>query len=216
MSDGLCGGAATGLSQDTLELIMRQLEIERKAVVEGDLLVRTRGPDPDDIASVSVYQHGSAHLQLFGEDVSPDQRATLRRLGAARAFTDQRAVEAVIGPREREHFRIYTFDRSAPAAGVVAEDNVWSLYHGEVLASRAFSSREGRRAAELAVETKPPFRRRGFARRVACAWADAQLTQGRIAFYSHAVSNAASQALATSLPVTERFEVVTYTALGRG
>ena len=61
--------------------------------------------------------------------------------------------------------------------------------------------RENDASAEAAVETLPQFRRKGFARATASAWADAVISAGKIAFFSHSRDNAASEALAKSLGV---------------
>jgi RimJ/RimL family protein N-acetyltransferase len=76
--------------------------------------------------------------------------------------------------------------------------------------SWAWSSRTNAKAAELAIETKPAFRRRGFARQVAAAWARYQLQQQKIAFYSHLHDNLPSRALAASLGVVHIMDVVGY------
>ncbi len=68
------------------------------------------------------------------------------------------------------------------------------------------------RAAELAVETSPEYRRRGFARQVVAAWAAHELSAGRVAFYSYFTGNEASAALARSLGVTLYAEWVAFVA----
>ena len=69
---------------------------------------------------------------------------------------------------------------------------------------------ESKQAAELAVETAPGYRRLGYARQVVAAWASHVLGEGKVAFYSHEVGNAASEALAHSLGVVQYAVVTTY------
>lgn len=66
----------------------------------------------------------------------------------------------------------------------------------------AWSERQNETCAEAAVETLPEYRRRGYARQATAAWAAQVLHSGRVAFFSHAVHNTASQALARSLGVS--------------
>ena len=47
--------------------------------------------------------------------------------------------------------------------------------------------------------TLPEFRRRGYARQVTAAWAHDIQQQDKVPFYSHRLSNLASQAVARSL-----------------
>ena len=76
--------------------------------------------------------------------------------------------------------------------------------------SWAWTSQESDQAAELAVETEPEYRRRGYARQVVAAWATHVLQENKVAFYSHEVDNTASEALARSLGVVQYAVVTTY------
>ena len=58
-------------------------------------------------------------------------------------------------------------------------------------------------AAELALEVLPEYRRRGYGRQVASAWANHIMQEGLVAFYSHLHDNLPSQALAQSLGVVQ-------------
>jgi hypothetical protein len=66
-----------------------------------------------------------------------------------------------------------------------------------------WSQEQNEKAAELALEALPQFRRRGYGRQVAAAWANHIMRDGRIAFYSHLHDNTPSQALANSLGVVQ-------------
>jgi predicted GNAT family acetyltransferase len=77
-------------------------------------------------------------------------------------------------------------------------------------AAEAWSARSTDESAELAVETRPEYQRRGYGRQVCAAWANDQLDTGRIAFFSHAVENVASAALAKSLGVRHFMDNVNY------
>ncbi len=65
-------------------------------------------------------------------------------------------------------------------------------------------------AAEVAVETLPAFRRRGYGRQVTAAWVYHVMRAGKIAFFSHERDNLASQVLAQSLGAVQYSSVVGY------
>jgi ribosomal protein S18 acetylase RimI-like enzyme len=67
----------------------------------------------------------------------------------------------------------------------------------------AWSQEKNEKAAELAVEVLPQYRRRGYGRQVASAWANHIIQQRLVAFYSHLHDNVPSQALARSLDVVQ-------------
>lgn len=63
--------------------------------------------------------------------------------------------------------------------------------------------RQTDKAAELALEVLPIYRRRGYGRQLAAAWANHIMHQGLVAFYSHLHDNLPSQTLAQSLGVVQ-------------
>lgn len=194
------------------EAVRLQLELERIGVAAGNVMVRLPGPDPDDIPRVAIYRHRAGWAFLCDETITGSARMRLRSLDAPTLFDDQAAVEAVIGPTRRAAYRTHTFDVVPDATGenVVAEPGLWAVYDGGRRVAWASSSREGPRAAELAVETLPEYRRRGYARRVASAWAAARLAAGKTCFYSYLIDNHPSAMLARSLGVVWQFDVATY------
>jgi RimJ/RimL family protein N-acetyltransferase len=102
----------------------------------------------------------------------------------------------VIGPEHREFLRAHyswTADHLAaywPCVAVVADDDV---------VSACFSARLTPAAAEAGVDTVEAFRGRGYAVRVAAAWANLVRQSGRVPIYSTSWDNAASQAVARKL-----------------
>lgn len=65
-------------------------------------------------------------------------------------------------------------------------------------------------AGEAWVRTLPQFRLRGYARQVTAAWASDLLERGKTAFYSHAIENTASGAVASSLGLNEFITGIAY------
>ena len=84
------------------------------------------------------------------------------------------------------------------------------ILHKDEIISQAWASRCNVRAAELAVETDPNFRRRGYARQVCSAWAAYHLEYNRVAFYSHLYHNDASRALAQNLGLVPFLDAIGY------
>jgi RimJ/RimL family protein N-acetyltransferase len=135
------------------------------------------------------------------------------RIGSRRSGRAE--VEATGGPA------FWFPDGLAQPEGVVTVDDERRLTHhfrgwvpGEIAAGRApvlavieeghpvsvcFSARLSGAAAEAGVETAQAFRGRGFASRVATAWALATRASGRAPLYTTAWSNAASLAVARKL-----------------
>jgi predicted GNAT family acetyltransferase len=83
------------------------------------------------------------------------------------------------------------------------------LVSGEPV-SWAWTANESKQAAELAVETAPEYRQRGYARQAAAAWANHMLGEGKVAFYSYEIGNIASEALTHSLGVVQYAVVTKY------
>jgi predicted GNAT family acetyltransferase len=79
-----------------------------------------------------------------------------------------------------------------------------------VVVAACMSGRENEEAAECYTFTEPAFRRQGFGQRVTVAWGQAVLQSCKIAFYSYAQDNRASQALAKSLSLVRQLRLVTY------
>ncbi|MGH2485624.1 MAG: GNAT family N-acetyltransferase, partial [Ktedonobacterales bacterium] len=90
----------------------------------------------------------------------------------------------------------------------------WPVYavlrDGAVVAT-CVSTREIERAGEAWVQTARAYRGRGYARQVTAAWGDALLRQGKVAFYSHALDNAASAGVARTLRLAPYLHDVGYT-----
>lgn len=77
-----------------------------------------------------------------------------------------------------------------------------ALSDGEVV-SVCHSARNAARAAEAGVETVTEYRGRGYAPAVVAAWARAVRAKGRVPLYSTSWENAASQAVARTLGLTQ-------------
>lgn len=197
------GMKATETARDLTYL---QFELECIGLDENGLLTRIPGDNPDDIARFFIASYPTGYETFFRADIDSDIIQQLQLVSAERLFNDSDMVKAVLYqsllPQEPSRFVSYVFTRRPlpvefPDVSQQEEDFV-ILNKGRII-SRAWASRHNVRAAELAVETSPDFRRRGYARQVCLAWAAYYLGHSRVAFYSHLNSNNASRALAQNL-----------------
>jgi GNAT superfamily N-acetyltransferase len=194
-----------------------QLELECIGVRNG-LLVRIPCDEPDDIARFTIARHADGYTAYVRHDVTPHVRDQLRALPPSAAWSDTAMVTNILaadhgGDIDVWRGRPYTFQRLPEEhefPDVVQNGDGFAVVVDGIHASWAWSARSNRRAAELAVETVPAFRQRGYARQVVLAWARHQLNQGKVAFYSHASENVASQALAASVGVVHFMDIVNY------
>jgi hypothetical protein len=209
------------------ELVRIQLTLECKGVVEGDRLVRIPCAEPDDIPRVFIAQYDGGCASYVRHDVPVRIYERLVALPPEEAMRDHEAVKRLLAEDvpcdEVSRGKSYLFPdtlshrdypdavRLGPESRAVLEDfaqvlgkfversPVFAVLAGGRVASMCVSSRENAVAAEAWVETRPEFRRRGFAGQVTAAWGHELVRRGKIPFYSHRVENTASESVARSL-----------------
>lgn len=180
----------------------------------------TRWRFRDDVADEII---GRLEPLLRAEPAEPDLRQSPRHLVTyLKAHSAGRAPEVHAGP---EHL----FPETIPAFGDVTpitRDNLdllarigWNLeqlnldfearapylavIQDGAAVSVCFSSRLTEHVAEAGVETAPAFRGRGYAPRVAAAWAEAVRASGRFPIYGTSWDNLASQVVARKLGLVQ-------------
>jgi GNAT superfamily N-acetyltransferase len=185
---------------DPRELDVLQLELECKAVVDGDRLVRIPGDEPDDIEGIQVvrYPDGECRFRVR-HDIDHELYAKVAALGADTLYEHPETLSA-----SWRRLTSYTFPAmmSAPQGVLeIARESRMSfeVHVDDAVASLCCSSRENDKAAEAWVETEPFHRRRGYARAVVAAWACSVRDAGKVALYTHSEDNVASAAVAASL-----------------
>jgi hypothetical protein len=198
---------------NSARLIQLQVELEYRRDTDG-LLVPF--PGSTEQARFAVYRYTGGNVRYFRHDLLPDVRRRLGALSPDQAYEACELVARVLGgdvacdgPFVSCVFAAMP-DR-CEFADVRLQDSCHVVLAGGEPVAWAWSSRENGTAAELAVETAPAFRRRGYGRQVAAAWAHGVLQQGKVAFYSYAETNVASEGLAHSLGVLAFARVVAYT-----
>lgn len=195
------------------ELYEKQLELECKRLLSSGRLESFPCDNPDGLAMVSAvrFLDGTGEAIRLRVDAADDVELLARRLtvsdlleaaepGSTAGVVMRRNFSGRTGILDRVPDRS-EFPDAEPGGGG------WIVRIAGDVAARAFSARENSVAAELSVETTPGYRRRGFARQVAAAWAAGVVASDRVAFYSYDFSNTASAALAQSLDVRFQFDV---------
>ncbi len=111
----------------------------------------------------------------------------------------------------------YIFDSSPspisfPDVTVIKQNNNYTfvIIKDGLVVSKAFTWGENLRAAEVEVETLEDYRRKGFGKQTVSAWANWQVNNSRIAFFSHEYSNIASEILAKKLNLQKIASILIY------
>ena len=203
---------------NALEFLHLQLELECKRVTAEGVMAPLSCDDPDEIPRLFVARHAQGWTVYFRHDVEPSVQRQLCARPPEQLWAEPEIVYMILPPEKANggtswRGRTYHFATSPSlslAADVVEHDGTFVILEDGQPVARAWSSRMNERAAELALETLPRYRRRGYAYQVAVAWAAQQLKQQKVAFYSHLAQNDASQALAAKLEVTHLFDAVGY------
>lgn len=184
-------------------LVQCQVGLEYQLDPDGRLAPITGSTEK---ACYLVHRFLNTYLSYFSNQLPARIINELEKIGPQAAFEAPgeilRALDGVEYSARSEPFLTYTF-RTKPSEAefpLVRENNgrFEVLIDGRPV-SWAWSVRENEHCAEVAVETLPEHRQRGYARQVTAAWGNTILCQGRTPFFSHAETNLASAALARSL-----------------
>ena len=196
-----------------LDLIRLNTEIENLVNSDGDL-----APIPGkDSAIFAIHRHEGGYVYYFRYDVLPSIRQQIEALDPEEALYSHDTVKHILAPYAlcnkvfagKGHY----FDRipspdEFPAA--ILHEGCYVIMADGKPVSWAWTQDRNDRAAELAVETLPQYRRRGHARQVVAAWASHVVKSGKVAFFSHKIGNVPSEALARSLGVVQYAISVVY------
>jgi RimJ/RimL family protein N-acetyltransferase len=187
-----------------LHMALECIEVD----AQGDL-IRLPCEDPDDIHRLYIARHGDRYHVYFRHDVPEEVRTALRSLSDEELFLEHDRVKSIFtqysAPVEGMHIgRSYVHPTlpvvpDQPEITYFADQDRCALLHDEVMVAQCMSIRADAQSAEAYVETHPDFRRQGYGKIVTTAWAHRVVTSGRLPFYSHRITNTASQKLAESL-----------------
>jgi len=195
------------MSLDAPHLVRLQVELEYQVNPAGHLLPF---PGSDEQAKFIVYRTAQDFERFFRHDLPETTRTALIEADPARIFDDPSAILSILGsgkpaggiPVFSSGVLLAVPDQVADIQAVY-RDQMWVIDLAGETAAYAWSVRQNDASAELAVEVETGYRRRGFGRQLAAAWARQVLESGRVAFYSYRLDNLPSMALARSLSVVE-------------
>jgi hypothetical protein len=204
-------------SISALDLIHLQLELECIGFNEHGFLTRIAGDHPDDIARIFIAKYAEDYALYFRDDIDQAIVKRLRSFSSEQLYMDTNTVKSILYqsmvPQTPYRFTSYVFEKCPlpdEFPDVIRQDERFVILHDGKAVSKAWSSRRNAHAAELAVETDPDFRRRGYAYQVCSAWAAYHILHDRIAFYSHLGTNDVSRALAQNLAVVPFLNGINY------
>jgi len=196
-----------------VDLIRLNMEIESVINLDGDL-----EPLPEKESAIfSISRHRDGYVTYFRQDVPSAIRERLRALDVDRLLDDHEMVKRILSEHTpcknvfagRSCYLTHTPSPDEFPDAVLHEGCYVIMVDGKPV-SWAWTQDGNEQAAELAVETLPEFRRRGYGRQVVAAWAANVIGSGKVAFYSYIIGNVASEALARSLEVVQYAIMTTY------
>jgi hypothetical protein len=199
-------------------LIRLSIELENQLTANGDL-VSLPGKD---ITLYVISQYENGWISHFHQDIPSQIRSQISSLDPLSALNDEETIKRILS----QHITCdevfpgigYYFAEAPPETSfpdVIWHQGCYVVFANGAPVSWAWSSESNQNAVELAVETDVPYRRKGYARQVASAWAYHNIRDGKVAFYSHRVDNTPSQRLAVKLGVVRYARISTYAASKR-
>jgi hypothetical protein len=210
---------------NALELIRIHLELECIGIDDNNNLYQISCANPDDLPRFYIAHHDRGYSRYFRYDLPQFICDQLIALAPPTALHDTEAVRIILAqdaPCQEMHVgKSYVFpaslspglyadavhlneshraliDSFSPGMNVT-DKAVFAILAEEQVVSTCESSRENERAGEAWVQTLSAFRGRGYAQQVTAAWASHLQQQGKIPFYSHKLTNLASQSVAHKL-----------------
>ena len=188
-----------------------QVELEYELDDAGRLVPY---PGSSERARSIVYRYGGDCAKFFRHDVPTSVKRRLEELPCEEATGNPESVTRILGDGGDTFVGRANVFNAEPSLddhlNVVRREGRFTIVLKGEPVSWAWSVRKNDVSAEVAVETSLAYRRRGYARQVAAAWAAEVAKQGKVAFFSHAEDNLASMRLARSLNLTEFARVAAY------
>lgn len=193
------------------DLIQLQIELEYQLDAQEHIIPF---PGSSEQARLIIYQSSNGIWSFFQPDFPPTVKEEILWVGSRQAFESPQEFQKSLSKLGQYQlcgpFHSYIFPENFAGDFPEVRENGgrYEILIDKVPVSWAWSIRENQYCCEVAVETAPGFRQRGFARRVTAAWGQAIQRQGRVAFYSHAADNHPSRALARSLGLVKFAESI--------
>ena len=162
----------------------------------------------EDLPRIHAHKYEGGFLAHIRSDLPLSIKTKLHALSSEEIWTNQDLVADIlsedapcknIGIDRIYYFRDLPDKKDFP--DVEFENKCYVIKIDDEIASEAFSASENEFIADLAVETKEGYRRKGYARQVASAWGFNVIKSNRIGLYIHDSENFPSESLAKSLGV---------------
>ena len=192
---------------DAPELLTRLFELEHGSqVIDG---IASASQAVSSVPRATYYVHDGGHILIVRRGLPAVVHSELEALEPQRAITAPGLVASILeqhGPCEEVYSRtVHVFTHVPDVDGPVArsQDGRWCVQVDGQIVSEAWSAAENELAASVRVDTLRAFRGRGLAGNVVAAWVHQILESGRTPFYTHAIDNHASAALARKLGAVE-------------
>ncbi len=200
-------------TRNALDLIRLNTEIEQEINAAGELVPR---PGKGRVF-LTVHRHAAGYVTYLGHDLPPTVRRQLLELDPEILLRNHRRVQKILSAYSpcnqvfagQAYVFVHVPSPEEYPDALLHQGAYVVMVDGQPV-SRAWTQDGSERAAELAVETLPAYRRRGYGRQVVAAWAARVMADGKVAFYSHKIGNSASRRLARSLGVVQYAISVAY------
>ena len=206
-------------------LVARQLALEGIVFDPNGRLIPRAASEPTDVPRFFVTRHAEWVDRFYRADLPDSLVERLAGLPTEVVFEDVLQVKNILDEHApcRDVWRgtSYTFSVAPspsdfPDVRILSERDrgalagfdrellsitrpIFAIFVDGDIASTCVSAREDEHCAEAWVETLADYRRLGLGRQVTAAWGYSVVTRGKLAFYSHAQDNLASQGIARSL-----------------
>lgn len=184
---------------DPPELVRVAMLLEFGIDSEG-LVLAAPWSDPSDVPRLCIARHADGYVVYMAQELEPSVRRRIAETPADRLYTGAGMDHLLGSPgtAQRIESELGRFPGPGPAAGAAAVvrhgDHFIDLVDGRPV-SWAWTVREHARAASVAVETVPQFRRQGRGARVLRAWVADVSAKGKIPLESHEPGDLATAAL---------------------
>lgn len=220
---------------NTQKLVQLQMRLECIGVKGKDLMVRVKGPYPDDISHCSIVKTDREYKLYINFKLSKSIQDSLREIKPKLAFNKPELIKNILGrlypkngPKKYISYIFPEIINSADSQAILLQPKHQKLFKefepkssfprhpafgiivDNKLVTVCESSREDDKSAEAWVRTLKPYRGRGYAKQTTFAWANNLIKQNKIPFYSHEASNTKSAQVAKGLGLILSFEQIQF------
>ena len=186
------------------ELIRLQVGLEYRLAGNGLIPI----PGSTEQARFILYRYPGGFARYYRIDIPLQLHLELGRMDGAQVFQDPESVRRILNAYSIcpsaglfESCSVVHLPQTSDYPDVVQDGKCFIVRVDGQPVCWAWSERSNEQCAEVAVETLPAFRRRGYARQAVSALAAAEMAKGRVVFYSYKMDNLTSRELARSLGV---------------